>query len=117
MKEPSMPNLSRRRMLQAGMTAPLLPALQGCATSSADGDRASGLFQPNWESLIQGYRTPDWFRDAKFGIWSHLGPQCVPEFGDWYGRLMYVQGDPFYEHHLATNGQPYRTRRDMCGTS
>ena len=109
MKEPTMPKVSRRRMLQAGMTAPLLPALQGCATSSADGGRAGGLFQPNWESLIEGYRTPDWFRDAKFGIWSHLGPQCVPEFGDWYGRLMYVQGDPFYEHHVATYGHPSRT--------
>ncbi len=52
---------------------------------------------------------PDWFRDAKFGIWAHWGPQCVPEMGDWYGRLMYVQGHPHYEHHVSTYGHPSRT--------
>lgn len=91
--------LSRRRLLQA---AAALPALAGCATA---GD-STARFEASWDSLIAGYQTPDWFRDAKLGIWSHWGPQCVPEFGDWYGRLMYVQGNPFYEHHLATYGHP-----------
>ena len=54
-------------------------------------------------------RIPDWFRDAKFGIWAHWGPQCVPEAGDWYGRLMYVQGHPAYRHHLANFGHPSET--------
>lgn len=67
---------------------------------------AAGPFQPSWDSLAARYQTPDWFRDAKLGIWAHWGPQCVPEFGDWYGRLMYVQGDPFYAHHVATYGHP-----------
>ena len=52
---------------------------------------------------------PDWFRDAKFGIWAHWGPQCVPEAGDWYGRLMYVQGHPAYDHHLRHYGHPADT--------
>lgn len=52
---------------------------------------------------------PDWFRDAKFGIWSHWGPQCVPEAGDWYGRLMYMQGSWPYRHHVETYGHPSRT--------
>jgi alpha-L-fucosidase len=52
---------------------------------------------------------PDWFRDAKFGIWAHWGPQCVAEAGDWYGRLMYVQGQPAYEHHLRHYGHPSET--------
>ena len=42
-----------------------------------------GNYQGTWESL-QGYRIPDWFRDAKFGIWSHWGPQSAIEDGDWY---------------------------------
>lgn len=67
---------------------------------------ARGPFQPSWESLAAGYRVPDWFRDAKLGIWSHWGPQCVPEFGDWYGRQMYQQGNPVYEHHVKTYGHP-----------
>ena len=50
-----------------------------------------GPFKPNWESLKQ-YECPEWFRDAKFGIWACWSPQCVPEQGDWYARQMYIQG-------------------------
>jgi alpha-L-fucosidase len=71
---------------------------------------------PTWESLAQHYRVPDWFRDAKFGIWAHWGPQCQPEFGDWYARLMYMQAKPEwmkdespYEHHLRRYGHPSHT--------
>jgi alpha-L-fucosidase len=97
--------LSRRGLLGAGTTVPLLGA---CATGPGAGPKPAGPFRPDWDSLVAGYSTPDWFRDAKFGIWSHWGPQCVPEFGDWYGRLMYVQGSPFYDHHVATYGHPSR---------
>ena len=34
-------------------------------------------FEPTAESL-KTYQTPEWFRDAKFGIWAHWGPQAVP---------------------------------------
>ncbi len=64
------------------------------------------LFAPDWDSLTGGYRTPDWFRDAKFGIWAHWTAQCVPEAGDWYARNMYIQGHAQYEHHLKTYGHP-----------
>jgi alpha-L-fucosidase len=53
---------------------------------------ANGRFQPTWESLKQ-YQTPEWFRDAKFGIWAHWGSQCQPERGDWYAREMYSEGN------------------------
>lgn len=46
------------------------------------------VFEPTWESLKQ-YDCPEWFRDAKFGIWAHWGPQSVPEQGDWYARFLY----------------------------
>ncbi len=49
---------------------------------------AAGPFKPTDESLA-AYHCPDWFRDAKFGIWSHWGPQAVPRQGDWYARGMY----------------------------
>ena len=64
-------------------------------------------FQPTLESLST-YQCPEWFRDAKFGIWAHWGPQSVPMFGDWYARKMYEQGakDGKYEHHLKTYGHP-----------
>ena len=66
---------------------------------------AAGTFAPTVESLRQ-YQTPEWFRDAKFGIWAHWGPQAVPRQGDWYARQMYLQGHPQYEHHLKTYGHP-----------
>ncbi len=61
-----------------------------------------------WQAFVAAYRVPEWFRDAKFGIWSHWGPQCVPERGDWYGRLMHVQGTPFHSHHVRAYGHPSR---------
>src|SRR5881394_2273008 len=66
---------------------------------------AKGPFKPEWNSLTN-YQTPEWFRDAKFGIWAHWGPQCQPEHGDWYARNMYVQGSGQYKSHLAEYGHP-----------
>ena len=57
-------------------------------------------------SSLQGYRIPDWFRDAKFGIWSHWGPQSAIEDGDWYARNMYIQGSEQYNYHVETYGHP-----------
>ncbi len=66
---------------------------------------AKGKFQPTWDSLQQ-YQVPEWFRDAKFGIWAHWGPQCEPERGDWYAREMYSQGNWKYKEHLKLYGHP-----------
>ena len=66
---------------------------------------AAGKFQPTWESLKQ-YQPPEWFRDAKFGIWAHWGPQCEPEQGDWYARNMYIEGQGVNKYHNAHYGPP-----------
>ena len=65
------------------------------------------LFAPTLESLA-GFRVPDWFRDAKLGIWAHWGPQSVPRFGDWYARNMYCEGSDQYRYHVRTYGHPSR---------
>jgi alpha-L-fucosidase len=52
------------------------------------------------------YQIPDWYRDAKFGIWAHWGPQSAPEMGDWYARQMYIQGHRQYNYHVKTYGHP-----------
>ncbi len=62
-------------------------------------------FEPTWESLSH-YQTPEWFRDAKFGLWAHWGPQCEPERGDWYARGMYIEGDQKYADHIEQYGHP-----------
>lgn len=62
-------------------------------------------FEPTWESL-QTFECADWFRDAKFGIWAHWGPQAVPMVGDWYARHMYIEDHPQHQHHVRTYGHP-----------
>ena len=84
--------------------AAALPFLGGTRAAAAPGQIAT-----DWAGLAEQYRVPDWFRDAKFGIWAHWGPQCQPEFGDWYGRLIYVPGHPAYDHHVRTYGHPSKT--------
>ena len=66
---------------------------------------APGPFDASVESL-KTYQTPDWFRDAKFGIWAHWGPQAVPQCGDWYARFMYVPGHWHYDQHVKKYGHP-----------
>ncbi len=71
-------------------------------------------FEPTFESL-RTYSAPEWFRDAKFGIWSHWGPQSVPMFGDWYARNMYIEGTPQYEYHVRHYGHPSKFGyKDLC---
>jgi alpha-L-fucosidase len=55
---------------------------------------------------VKNYKYPDWYRDAKFGIWAHWTAQCVPEQGDWYARRMYIQGEKGYDYHVKTYGHP-----------
>jgi alpha-L-fucosidase len=75
---------------------------------------AKGKFEPNWESLKQ-YQIPEWFRNAKFGIWAHWGPQCQPEQGDWYARFMYAEGSREYKSHVSMYGHPSEFGfKDVC---
>jgi len=66
---------------------------------------AEGPFQPSWDSL-KHYQCPEWFQDAKFGLWAHWTAQCVPEQGDWYARRMYETGSADYKYHVANYGHP-----------
>lgn len=64
-----------------------------------------GPFCDTWESL-SSYRVPEWYRNAKFGIFIHWGPYSVPAFAnEWYSRNMYIQGTREYEHHIKTYGK------------
>ncbi len=72
------------------------------------------MFEATFESLYN-YSCPEWFKDAKFGIWSHWGPQSVPMFGDWYARNMYIEGTSQYEYHLRHYGHPSKFGyKDIC---
>lgn len=59
----------------------------------------------SWETLSQ-HEVPEWFKDAKFGIYAHLGVYCVPAFeGEWYPRLMYQEGHKVQKYHIETYGK------------
>jgi alpha-L-fucosidase len=71
--------------------------------------KGTEVFQPEWDNIAAHYHFPEWFSDAKFGIFIHWGVYTVPAFGsEWYPYNMYRQGSKEYEHHLATYGEHTR---------
>lgn len=100
----------KRRMairgLVTGLSGLYVSSLYGKGVfESAAENPSAGPFRPEWDSLKQ-YRVPEWFRDAKFGMWAHWGPQCQPERGDWYARGMYQEGSDQYRFHCSKYGHP-----------
>ncbi len=66
-----------------------------------------GPYKASWESIEQNYPgTPQWLRDAKFGIWVHFGPQSAGESGDWYARNLYREGHHANRNHVQRFGHP-----------
>ena len=105
--------ISRRTLLNRVAVGAAALQARGLAATTFDSlttgrSIAPGPFQPTSDSLKR-YKTPEWFRDAKFGLWAHWSAQCVPETGDWYARQMYLQGERQYEHHLQHYGHPSKT--------
>jgi alpha-L-fucosidase len=99
--------------------APELPVPGGSwdgvpMNSPIAGLSGEGPYKPTWDSLLE-YDAPEWYRDAKFGIWAHWSPQCVPEDGDWYARNMYMQGSKQYANQQEHYGPPSRFGyKDLC---
>lgn len=76
-------------------------------------------YQSDWSSLRE-HPTPRWFRDSKFGIYTHWGVYSVPAWGKngtWYPYFMHQEGTPHHEHQVSTYGQALRggNRRDHHG--
>lgn len=76
---------------------------------------AAGAYPADWKKLSQIYTVPEWWREAKFGVWSHWDPQSMPEQGDWYARGMYMQSDKQYDYNLKNFGHPSEYGyKDIC---
>jgi alpha-L-fucosidase len=87
-----------------------MPAmLRGQSTPSDDDIFPLGPVKSSPESLLEHYSVPDWYRDAKLGLWAHWGPQCAPEMGDWYGRHLYLEDHWQGDHFRQTYGHPADT--------
>jgi alpha-L-fucosidase len=96
-------NLTRRQAMKLFASAGPALAMRRSFAQTSDVHVTHGTFTNTRESL-QAYRMPEWFGDAKFGIWSHWGPQSAVGDGDWYARLMYVEGSDQYKYHLKRFG-------------
>lgn len=96
----------------------MVMALFSVSASAQQESKSEGPFKPTEESFKE-YKYPEWFRDAKFGIWAHWGPQAVPRQGDWYAKKMYEsqawdwktnsysnKPDEDYTYHVAHYGHP-----------
>jgi len=103
--------MNRTIIIAWGIFATILGVSSGWGAAEMDTNAplelpiAPGPYTGTMSSLTN-YTCPEWFRDAKFGIWAHWGPQAVPMEGDWYARKMYQQGSADYEDHLKRFGHP-----------
>lgn len=70
----------------------------------------NGKYKADWASLSK-YGVPDWYKEAKFGVFIHWGIYCVPAyFSEWYCRMMYYRGNPVYWHHRKKYGKNFNYR-------
>lgn len=94
------------KILSLLISVALLCACANAPKKVADEQKAP-KYQQSWESLAEHNEEPDWFQDAKLGIYFHWGIYSVPAFGnEWYPRWMHFEGSKEYEHHLKTYGHP-----------
>jgi alpha-L-fucosidase len=100
-------NFTRRRAIALFAATTLKPgglfSQSNASTAPVSLPLTAGPFTGTFASL-EKYEIPTWYGEAKFGIWSHWGPQSGVEQGDWYARNMYIPGDRQYKYHLATYG-------------
>ncbi len=81
----------------------VITGITGCTSSHSRHQK----FQPTFESLEKANPVPEWFKDAKFGIYFHWGVYSVPAFAnEWYPRNMYIKGSAENLHHIETFGEP-----------
>ncbi len=106
----------KKAVLIIAQVSVLLTGSVSCTQEGAQKSKDAieyGLFEPDWESLSKHYQTPEWFRDAKFGIYTHWGPVTVGAEDatkgrvQWYGRGMYMPDDPAFEYHRNKFGDQH----------
>jgi len=102
-----MPSSINRRQFLAGATAVAATAVAGGLLGAGNAQAAPSSYTPTWASVNQHPAAPEWFRDAKFGIYFHWGVFSVPAYdSEWYPRNMHIAGSNANTHHIATYGDP-----------
>jgi alpha-L-fucosidase len=114
----SVPNLNPLTawLAQTNLSLSYLPSVVADASAASVAQRFYRVqvmphatnYQPTWASVDRHPPAPEWFQDAKFGIYFHFGVFSVPAYGsEWYPRNMYNTGEGAYNHHVATYGNPF----------
>jgi len=115
---------SKRKFIQS---CAMIGAALTIHPSSIFGASSSELIpksENQWNPTLP-YHCPQWFRDAKFGLWLHWGPQSIPsKGGGWYARHMYMEqkelgnevwGKDAWNYHRETYGhQSEFGYKDIC---
>jgi alpha-L-fucosidase len=105
--------ITRRQAVSAIAASALSPAIRSFGQNALP-EIEKGPFDGSLEGL-KAYQIPEWFKDAKFGIWAHWGPQSAAEDGDWYARNLYIEGSPQYKTHLERFGHPSKVgHKEIC---
>lgn len=64
-------------------------------------------YEEEWASLGKHQEAPQWFKDAKLGIYFHWGLYSVPAYGsEWYPRWMHFKDNKVYKYHVEHYGEP-----------
>ncbi|MFF7987822.1 alpha-L-fucosidase [Streptomyces sp. NPDC007901] len=102
-----MPSSINRRQFLAGATCVAAAAVAGGVFGAGSAQAAPSTYTATWGSVNQHPPAPEWFQDAKFGIYFHWGVFSVPAYdSEWYPRNMYIGGSNANAHHVATYGDP-----------
>ena len=81
----------------------------------ADRQANDGPFRPDWESL-RHYEIPQWYKDAKFGIFIHWGVYSVPSAeSEWYPRNMYKPEEGAYKDFQKRFASNDPAQKDTLG--
>src|ERR1700744_3673168 len=106
--------LTRRGAMAVLTAAPALILTKKSAAQRNLPEIEKGTFNGTSE-VLNTYTIPEWFKDAKCGMWAHWGPQSGAEYGDWYARNIYIQGSDQNKYHVATYGHPSKFgHKDIC---
>ncbi|MCZ7436916.1 alpha-L-fucosidase [Micromonospora sp. WMMC241] len=100
-------HISRRHLLIASGAG--AAAAAGLLSVRRDALATAGpqSYTATWSSVDQHPPAPEWFQDAKFGIYYHWGVYSVPAFAnEWYPRNMYHSGSNENNHHKSVYGDP-----------
>ena len=85
----------------------LIALLAACAGPKSPEATESESYSADWESLAKHKASPEWFQNAKLGIYFHWGVYSVPAYGsEWYPRQMHFENHDIYRHHVETYGPP-----------